>query len=145
MDFIESSKIKGFQQLLAGGHRLILFVYLYLVRINLKTKFCSIWSQNPRIFPYYKCNFNLCSNVYDDVTDFEICGFHKNINKTLFFPQIKKFINYTSRAALWQKNSFVAEITFNLEVEKNISGICTSKVSYKTSSFIFWWINCPER
>ena len=33
-------------------------------------------------------------------------------NKTLLFLQIKKFINYTSRATLWQKNSFVADITF---------------------------------
>ena len=32
-------------------------------------------------------------------------------NKT-FFLQIKKFINYTSRATLWQKNSFVEEVTF---------------------------------
>ena len=30
-----------------------------------------------------------------------------------FFLQIKEFINYTSRATLWQKNSFVAEVTFN--------------------------------
>ena len=29
-----------------------------------------------------------------------------------FFLQIKKFINYTSRATLWQKNIFVAEVTF---------------------------------
>ena len=34
-------------------------------------------------------------------------------NKTLFFHQIKKIINYTSRATLLQKNSFVAEVTFN--------------------------------
>ena len=33
-------------------------------------------------------------------------------NETLFFLQIKKFINYTSRATLWQKNIFVAEVTF---------------------------------
>ena len=31
----------------------ILFVYLYFVTINIKTEFCSIWSQNPRIFLYY--------------------------------------------------------------------------------------------
>ena len=43
------------------------------------------------------------------------------------------------------KNNFVAEVTFNLEAEKNISCICTSKVSYKTPSIIFWRINCPER
>ena len=34
-------------------------------------------------------------------------------NETLFFLQIKKFINYTSRATLLQKNSFVADVTFN--------------------------------
>ena len=32
-------------------------------------------------------------------------------NKTLLFLKIKKLINYTSRAALWQKNSFVGEAT----------------------------------
>ena len=31
-------------------------------------------------------------------------------NETLFFLQIKKFFNYTSRATLWEKNTFVAEI-----------------------------------
>ena len=41
------------------------------------------------------------SNVYDDVTDFEICEFHKNTKiqisrkRELFFLQMKKFINYT--------------------------------------------------
>ena len=34
-------------------------------------------------------------------------------NKTRFFLQIKKIINYTSKATLLQKNSFVAEVTFN--------------------------------
>ena len=33
-------------------------------------------------------------------------------NETLFFLRIKKFINYTSRAALLQKKSFAAEVTF---------------------------------
>ena len=33
-------------------------------------------------------------------------------NEALFFLQIKKFINYTSRDTLWQKNSFLAEVTF---------------------------------
>ena len=33
-------------------------------------------------------------------------------NETLYFLQIKKFINYTSRAILWQKNTFVAEVTY---------------------------------
>ena len=33
-------------------------------------------------------------------------------NEILFLFQIKKFINCTSTATLWQKNSFVAEVTF---------------------------------
>ena len=43
------------------------------------------------------------------VTDFEISGFYKNAkiwiseNKTLFFLQIKKVINNTSRATLGKK------------------------------------------
>ena len=32
-------------------------------------------------------------------------------NKAIFFLQIKKIINYTSRATLLQKNIFVAEVT----------------------------------
>ena len=41
-------------------------------------------------------------------------------NEALFFLQIKKFINYTSRATLWQKNSFVAEVTFNIKVKTGV-------------------------
>ena len=33
-------------------------------------------------------------------------------NETLFFLQIKKFINCTPRAILWA-NTFVTEVTFN--------------------------------
>ena len=43
----------------------------------------------------------LCSNVYDNFTKTQKSGYLKN--ETLFFLQIKKFINYTSRAALLQK------------------------------------------
>ena len=39
-------------------------------------------------------------------------------NKTLFFLQIKKFINYTSRATLWQKNCFIAEVSFKQNLVK---------------------------
>ena len=35
-------------------------------------------------------------------------------NETLFLLQIKQFINCILRATLWQKNSFVAEIIFNV-------------------------------
>ena len=38
-------------------------------------------------------------------------------NETSFFLQIKKFINYTARATLLQKNSFVAEATFKLSLD----------------------------
>ena len=34
-------------------------------------------------------------------------------NETLFFLQLKKIINYTSRATFMTKNSFVAEVNFN--------------------------------
>ena len=50
----------------------------------------------------------LCSNASEEATNFETSGFHKTqksgylVNET-FFLQIKKFIDYTSRAALWQK------------------------------------------
>ena len=50
---LKVARSKGSDNFWQGEHRLILFVYLYLVRINIKTEFCSIWSQNPRIFLYY--------------------------------------------------------------------------------------------
>ena len=31
-------------------------------------------------------------------------------NETLFFLQMKKFVNFTRSATLWQKNSFEAEV-----------------------------------
>ena len=37
-------------------------------------------------------------------------------NETSFFFLKKKFINYTSMATLWQKNSFVAGVTFNMRL-----------------------------
>ena len=33
-------------------------------------------------------------------------------SKTLFFLQIKKFVNNASKATLWQKNTFVAEVKY---------------------------------
>ena len=55
--------------------------------------------------------FPLCSNTYDEVTsvDFTLTQKSRYLeDETLFSLQIKKFINYTSRA----NNSFVAEVTF---------------------------------
>ena len=40
-------------------------------------------------------------------------------NATSFSLQIKKFINYTSKATLWQK-SFVVEVTFKKKGKKKI-------------------------
>ena len=34
-------------------------------------------------------------------------------NKILFLFKIKKFINYKSKATLWQKAVFLAEVSFN--------------------------------
>ena len=43
--------------------------------------------------------------------------------ETLFFLQIKKFINYTSRAGYFiAKNSFVAEVTFKYCDVNNLYG-----------------------
>ena len=36
----------------------------------------------------------------------------KNLENKIFFLQLKKIINYTSRATLLQKIVFVAEVTF---------------------------------
>ena len=50
----------------------------------------------------------LSNYVYDDVTGFAICGFHKTTkfryieNETLFLLQIKKIINCILRATFWQ-------------------------------------------
>ena len=51
---------------------------------------------------------SLCSSTYDDITDFEICGFEKKQHKNLdisrtkhHFFQIKKIMKYASRATLW--------------------------------------------
>lgn len=54
-------------------------------------------------------NLPLRSNAYDDVTDFEICLFHKNTKtwilerETYFFLEIKTFINCAWRASYWKK------------------------------------------
>ena len=45
-----------------------------------------------------------------DFTKTQKCRYLEN--ETLFFLQTKKFINYISRATLWQKNTFAAEFTF---------------------------------
>ena len=46
-------------------------------------------------------------------------------NEVLFFLQIRKFINYASRATLWE-NTFVAEVIF---IRKNIMSSQTSAIA----------------
>ena len=62
-------------------------------------------------------------------------------NKTLFFLQTKKFINYTSRVTLFQKkkNSFVAEVTLNTISDKaNQKDLCGTHTDIQVSfSFPF--------
>ena len=57
-------------------------------------------------------------------------------NKTLFFLQTKKFINYTSRVTLFQKkNSFVAEVTLNTISDKaNQKDLCAHIMTFKSVS-----------
>ena len=57
-----------------------------------------------------KFHFNSTWDSKDhDVTDFEICEFHRNTKiylsreRNITFSSNKKLINYTSRATLWQK------------------------------------------
>ena len=69
----------------------------------------------------------LCSNVFDGVTDSEICEFYKNTiwisqeQNSIFFSSNKKIINYMSRATLWQQiNTFLAEVTFKWITKRQI-------------------------
>ena len=51
----------------------------------------------------------ICSNVYDDVINFEICGFMKNKiswEPITVFYQIKNFIHWALKAILWQEIIF---------------------------------------
>ena len=60
----------------------------------------------------------LCSSAYDDVTDFEICGFHKNTKisisreQNIIFSSKKKNHQLHIKRYFMTKNSFVAEVTF---------------------------------
>ena len=60
----------------------------------------------------------LCSDVYDDVTDFAISGFCKNIKIKIsqewkIFPSNKKKALVTHQGLIYGKNTFVADVTFN--------------------------------
>ena len=51
----------------------------------------------------------MCSKAYDDVTDFEFCGFtknKKNLNVLNIFSSNEKIIHHTLRAITWQKIVF---------------------------------------
>ena len=62
---------------------------------------------------------SVSSNAYDDVTDFEICRFHKNtkilISQELnIFSSNKKIHSLNTKGYFMTKNSFVVEVPFNL-------------------------------
>ena len=59
----------------------------------------------------------MCSNIYNDVTDFEVCGFLPNKKKgkypenRIFFLQMKKFIYRMLRTVMWQKKTVLYILT----------------------------------
>ena len=91
--------------------------------------------------------FLICSNVDDDIINFEVCRFmvntkvYKSRERYTAFPIIKKFINCTLKAILQQKNSFSEEVTSGgvlwkwvLQVEKN--RMC--QIMY--FMYLYWWM-----
>ena len=73
------------------------------------------------------------ANRFDDVTDFEICEFHKNTKisisreQNIIFSSNKKIHQLHIKCYFMTKNSFVAEVTFNesfISAEK----ICSSSL-----------------
>ena len=73
----------------------------------------------------------MCRNVYDDITDYEICGFHKNTkpryleNETFVLLQMKKIHLLHIKGYFMAKNTFVAELTFKvLQRSKNAKDVC---------------------
>ena len=66
-----------------------------------------------------KCNFHYAAKSMMTSQILKFLDFTKTQKswyleeETLVFLQIKKFISYTSRVTLWQKNTFIAEVTFN--------------------------------
>ena len=68
----------------------------------------------------------MCSNVYDGVKDFQFCEFIKNTDLNSFrsrvflkviFSTNKKAIHYPFRALVMVKNGFLAEVTFNNDIQ----------------------------
>ena len=61
------------------------------------------------------CNFHYAAMCMSQILKF--AGFTKTQkyleSETIFFLQIKKIINYTSKAYFMAKNTFVAEAIFN--------------------------------
>ena len=65
-------------------------------------------------------------------------------SKTLFLLQIKKIINYTLRAILWQKNNFVAEVTFNVESATNLIKQTYVQKTVFIRYFLDPWCHCKK-
>ena len=63
-------------------------------------------------------------------------------NKALVFLQIKKLINSTSRATLWQKNSFVAEMTFKLNAPYTLH-LSTNSLKWPLIDYVLYFQALP--
>lgn len=65
-----------------------------------------------------KVKLLMCSNVYDHITGFEVCGFTKSIRiweawePDITAPSNKELVHYKLGATIWQKNSFLADASF---------------------------------
>ena len=79
-----------------------------------------------------KVYFLLCSNAFDGMIDFEICGFHKNTKiqisceRNIIFSSNKKIHQLHAKGNFMAKNSFAVEVTFKelLFRMQGIFGVC---------------------
>ena len=80
-----------------------------------------------------KCNFHyaamsMMTSQILQFMDFTETQKSKYLQKeTLFYLEIKKIINYTSKTTLWQKNTFVAELTFKYRIKNTIKWITSAE------------------
>ena len=110
--------------MLVGNFRFKLHQYL--------TKFHSVLSVVPGKQSILR--LLICNNVYNDITDFEVCGFMKNAKSQItsegnIFPSNKKF-HY-----LHLKNYVTVEINFLVEVTIKVKKVV---LYLKCLPFIFF-------
>ena len=74
---------------------------------------------------YAKVQLPLCSNVYDDVTDFAICGFHKNTKINIYLENETRNNQLHIKDYFMAKNTFVVEVTFKVNMATCAITLCT--------------------